>query len=427
MRSIFWKIFLIIWASSICLALLATTLLYQETAKKAHKLEWQESFQYELARITSQYEQWGRIDTRDIDTSLFFGVNFLVFDERSGELVYGDPRKLSHKERRALQYRSMTGRSYRVLIPPPDTSILISTLRAANPYQLWQGLIISAVFSLLLSLIILTPLNRLKTHIDLMARGELNTRLDRKLAKRRDEFGMLSRSFNTMAERIQSLVNSKQQLLHDVSHELRAPLSRLQVATELARCEAQVAGIDGAMYDRLDQECMSLNRLIDEILTLSKMEADSTPKSKMDRHDLNALMEKIISDAEFLHPERRIKFSQMGVARKILLAPEVLEKVVKNILENAIKYSEDDTAVDVQLQYSKTDVRIEVKDRGIGMSDQDLQNIFTPFYRAEAYNSKEGYGLGMSIAQKSIEQLGGKIIAANRDGGGIEISVVLPV
>jgi len=425
-RSIFWKIFLILWASSITLALLASMLLYQETAKKANTLEMQESFQNEIAGIIAQYEQWGRIATSNVDTSLFFGVNFLVFDERSGQLVYGDPRKLSHKGRRALPYRAVSGRAYRVFIPPPDTSILISTLRATNPYRLWQGLIISVVFSLLLSLIILSPIKRLKTHIDLMARGELDTRLDRKLAKRRDEFGMLSRSFNAMAERIQSLVNSKQQLLHDVSHELRAPLARLQVAGELARCDAEAAGIDSAMYDRLELECTALNRLINEILTLSKMDAGMTVMPEQQRYDIVELVKRIIADAEFLHANRRIIFTRTGVAKTILVAPEMLEKVIKNILENAIKYSEDDTVVDVQLQFAKKEVHIDIKDRGIGMSDQDLENLFKPFYRAEAYNSKEGYGLGMSIAQKSIEQLGGCIHAASRQGGGVSISIVLP-
>lgn len=428
MRSIFWKIFAVIWLSSAVIAVGSWVLLFNETLQKAKEIEWQESFKVQLAGITAQYERWGQFISGDVMPAYTFGViNFVVIDEQSGTLVHGDPALLDFAESRNITYTSERGRQYRVYIPPPDYSVLGAIVSSSAKYRFWYALAVSAVFSLLLSFVVIRPIKRLQTHIDIMGTGELDTRLDRKLTKRRDEFGSLARSFNFMARRIQSLVSSKQQLLHDVSHELRAPLSRLQVAGELARCEAEAVGISGEMYNRLDRECGALKKLIDEILTLSRMEVDSLRKvDDLERCDLNALAKRMIEDARFLHSQREITYVVEGKARRLKTSAVVLERALKNILENAIKYSPDSTPVAVILKFERRKTILAVADQGPGMSKEDIRNVFTPFYRVKRYDSKEGYGLGMSIVNKSVQRLGGEIAVANVPKGGLRVSIILP-
>lgn len=425
MRTIFWKIFAIIWLSSVVIALGSWFMLFQDTLRKAQEVEWQESFQEQLAGLTSQYERWGELLSDQTMPIYLYGVNFVVLEELTGDLVHGNPAQLDLDNSRDISYTSEAGKKYLVYIPKPDYSFLVSVVSAATEYRLWLALLVSSLFSLLLSMVIVRPIKRLQKHIDIMGDGELDTRLDRKLTKRRDEFGNLARSFNDMVDRIQSLVGSKQQLLHDVSHELRAPLARLQVAGELARGEAENAGIDGAMYDRLDRECQSLNTLIDEVLTLSRAEA-SNGDEKPQPCDLTAALQQMIADARFLNGEREIGFQVTGAERSVPLVLPLLERAVKNILENALKYSPAEQPVSVSLAFESDQVVIDITDRGPGLPEEELARIFTPFYRAKAYDSKEGYGLGMSIAQKAIAQLGGEIRATNCADGGLLVAIVLP-
>ncbi len=423
----FWKIFAVIWLSSAVIAVGSWVLLFNETLQKARDIEWQESFKDQLAGITAQYERWGQFIGGDVMPTYTYGVvNFVVIDEQTGGLVHGDPGQLNFSESRSITYTSVRDRRYRVYIPPPDYSLLGAIVSSSTEYRFWFALVVSAVFSLLLSFVVIRPIKRLQSHIDIMGSGELDTRLDRKLTRRRDEFGSLARSFNYMAERIQSLVSSKQQLLHDVSHELRAPLARLQVAGELARCEAEVVGINSEMYDRLDRECGSLNKLIDEILTLSRSEVDGAQKDNdMEFCDLNALASQMIEDARFLHNQRQITYQIAGKPRNLKTSVIILQKAFKNILENALKYSPEDSEVTVTLRFERGKAILSVIDRGPGMSDEDIRNIFTPFYRIKRYNSKEGYGLGMSIVHRSVQQLGGEVTVGNRPEGGLRVSIIL--
>ena len=437
MRSIFWKIFLVLWFTCTLVVMISAILLYMKMVDAAYQQRWERTFEPQVQGLVKTYE-WrlqrlpqrlrGRAGAR-FTLPYDYGLNIIVLSEDNGRLVYGNPAELGASDWKTFRYVSDQGSAYQVKIPPVDMDIVEGAYQffeTVSPYRLWFTALVSAAFSLLLALVIIRPIKRLKSHIEIMGGGELDTRLDSKLTRRRDEFGELARSFNSMAERIQSLVNSKQQLLHDVSHELRAPLARLQVAGELARCEAEVAGISGSMYDRVDRECVALNKLINEILTLSRMEVEEAGPEQRTPCELPELVQQMIADARFLHPGRDIFLQVKGRSRPANILVGLLEKAFKNILENAIKYSVDGP-VEALLKFDRKCAVISVADRGPGMPREDLDNIFTPFYRAKAYNSKEGYGLGMSITLKSVQQLGGEISAANRSGGGLKVSISLPL
>ena len=428
MRSIFWKIFLVLWFTSTVVAIASSGILYAEQLRLLDRVQWQQSHQVELQGLIAQYERYsGRRSLYGGRIPYDYSLHMQVFESDTGTMIYGI-QDGADNEWQTFNYVSGNGRNYQVQIPRLQGIFWLSAYQAIMEVTLlrWSLILgISGLFSVFLALVIIRPVKRLRAHIDIMGGGELDTRLDRKLTRRQDEFGNLARSFNDMAEHIQNLVNSKQQLLHDVSHELRAPLARLQVAGELARCEAQGAGIDNDMYDRLERECSALNRLIDEILTLSRAESGGDEVLEKELCELNPLVERIIADARFLNSDQQIGLKVSGRARPLELPVGEFEKAFKNILENALKYGQG-KPVDVELNYGRRRITLNVADRGPGMAEQDLQKIFTPFYRAKAYNSKEGYGLGMSITLKAVQQMKGEVQAQNRPRGGLLVSITIP-
>ncbi|MCV6604571.1 MAG: HAMP domain-containing histidine kinase [Porticoccaceae bacterium] len=429
MRSVFWKIFLVLWITSTLVVISSSGLLYMEQLKKLYRAQWQDSHRDELQGLIAQYENFGSWRDAYGDRIPYnYSLHMQVFESDTGTMIYGLEEGDDPVRWQTFGYVSGSGRSYQVQIPRLEGVYWSSVYLAIQEVTLGRWLLtllVSGLFSVFLALLIIRPVKQLRSHIDIMGGGELDTRLDRKLTLRQDEFGSLARSFNDMADHIQQLVNSKQQLLHDVSHELRAPLARLQVAGELARCEAQSAGIDNDMYDRLERECGALNRLIDEILTLSKAESGGDEALEREPCDLTRLVEQIVADARFLNSEQQINLKVSGRPRQIDLPTGEFEKAYKNILENALKYGQG-KPVEAELSFGRRRVTLTVADRGPGMKAADLQKIFTPFYRAKAYNSKEGYGLGMSITHKAVQKMRGEVSAQNRPRGGLLVSMELP-
>ncbi|MDM3871888.1 HAMP domain-containing sensor histidine kinase [Porticoccus sp. W117] len=428
-RSVFWKIFLVLWVTSTLVVISSSGLLYMEQLKQLYREEWKQSHRAELQGLIAQYENFG--GWRDLYGGRIpynYSLHMQVFESDTATMIYGLEDSGDSERWHTFEYVSGSGRSYQVQIPSLEgvywPSVYLAILDVTLPRWLLT-LLVSGLFSVFLALVVIRPVKQLRSHIDTMGAGELDTRLDRKLTRRQDEFGSLARSFNDMADHVQNLVNSKQQLLHDVSHELRAPLARLQVAGELARCEAQSAGIDNDMYDRLEQECGALNRLIDEILTLSRAESGAEEVLQWEPCDLTQMVEKIVADARFLDSEQQIAMKVSGRPRSVELPAGEFEKAYKNILENALKYGQG-KPVDTEISYGRRKLVLTVADRGPGMKAEDLQKIFTPFYRAKAYNSKEGYGLGMSITHKAVQQMRGEVKAQNRPRGGLLVSIELP-
>ncbi|WIO74039.1 HAMP domain-containing sensor histidine kinase [Porticoccaceae bacterium LTM1] len=429
MRSIFWKIFLVIWLTSFIIGASSSVLLTREIVQNQIERDWEQTFKSTVQALVSYYENWTKQNPDSPRRARLAQYRPLVIvEESTGEFIAGSFENFPDIEWTPIEFTSKNNNSYEVYIPRNEQANFVHILSVVwrnDPYRFGLSVVVAGLFSLLLSLVVIRPIKNLQKHIEIMGGGDLDIRLGRRLIRRRDEFGQLSRAFNKMADRITSLVNSKQQLLHDVSHELRAPLARLQVAGELARMEAEVAGIGPAMYDRVESECVSLNKLIDEILTLSRAEAGADDDQLEEPCELPEFLNRIVSDARFLHSEREIELQITGKPRQVKIKTVALEKAVKNILENAIKYSPEGI-VEVDLEFSRRKVHISVADRGPGMTEDDLQNIFTPFYRVKAYNSKEGYGLGMSITQKSVQQMNGEIYAKNREGGGLKVTIELP-
>ncbi|MFC3532758.1 ATP-binding protein [Vogesella facilis] len=300
-------------------------------------------------------------------------------------------------------------------IKPPPALLPIST-----------ALLISLLCSALLAWRAAKPIRQLRWAFRQLAAGRLDTRIGPRMGRRRDELRELGGEFDGMAQQLQQLVGAQRRLLHDVSHELRSPLARLQAAIGLARQRPDPARLDSTL-ERIEREVVRVDTLVGELLTLARLEAGSGQVAR-ERVDLVELLAAIADDAQFEAQAlgRDVAFSGDGefVAE---VGAELLYRAFENVIRNAVKYTAAGTRVDILAHSSADALQITVADRGPGVPQHALQDMFEPFLRVGANGQdSSGFGLGLAIARRAVESHGGQISAHPRDGGGLEVRISLP-
>ncbi|MCP5197138.1 MAG: HAMP domain-containing protein [Gammaproteobacteria bacterium] len=303
--------------------------------------------------------------------------------------------------------------------PPPRHRPLLPLVLIAI------GIAASFGFSALLAWYLAKPIRYLRGAFDALALGKFETQVESHMGKRRDEIADLGRDFDRMAQQLQILVGSQRRLLHDVSHELRSPLARLQAAIGLARQQPEKLH---ASLDRIERESGRLDELVGEVLTLSRLEAGMGDAME---EELNVveLVNDIVDDARFEAEasDRQVHFSGTGVVI-VKAHAELLHRAFENVIRNALKYTRAGTAIEVHVEMREAhDVLVvTVADAGPGIPEGELQAVFEPFFRSETRFAKAGFGLGLAIAHRAITAHGGSIRALNRDTGGLCVEIVLP-
>jgi two-component system sensor histidine kinase CpxA len=265
-----------------------------------------------------------------------------------------------------------------------------------------------------------------------LAAGDLSSRIAPSLLHGDDEANALARDLDVMAERIEGLLGAQQRLLRDVSHELRSPLARLGVALELAR---EATGEDLAEHhDRIAREAARLDHLIAEVLTLARLEAKAPLARGAHAVDLSELVQEVVRDANFeARPKgRRVEvLLEKGVT--LLGFAEVLRPAVENVVRNAVQFAPSDSEVEVRLERATHGGRdwatIRVRDRGPGVPESALEAIFQPFFRVSECRERKsgGSGVGLAITDRAVRLHGGSVRAANAAGGGLLVSIGLPI
>lgn len=284
------------------------------------------------------------------------------------------------------------------------------------------GIIASLGASALLAWYLARPIRVLREAFESTATGKLDTRVQQRMGSRRDEIADLGRDFDRMAARIESLVDSQRRLLHDVSHELRSPLARLQVAIGLARQNPQK---QEAALDRVERESARLDELVGELLTLSRLEASASDQVR-GPIDLAELLATIADDARFeAQSSGRDVRCVAPAAFPMKGHEESLHRALENVVRNALKYTPEGGTVEVELKAVETGAEVTICDRGPGVSEDDLERIFEPFYRG-ARPRLPGAGLGLAIARRAVRSHGGTIRANNRSAGGLCVEIRLP-
>lgn len=276
----------------------------------------------------------------------------------------------------------------------------------------------------------LAPVSTLSEATRRFAQGELDTRVSEDLGGRGDELAGLGRDFDDMAERIGTLLDNQRQLLTDISHELRSPLARLYVALGLVRRQSDAAATEA--LDRIEQETERLNELIGHLLTLTRLQ---DPETLGDRRpvDLVGLVRAVVDDADYEAREggKSVHLDSVEACTTTGLE-ELLRRAIENVVRNAIRYAPVGSTIEASLAVAQengsAEARIEVRDHGPGVPDEELAHLFQPFYRVDSARDRGrgGTGLGLSISQRAVRAHGGTIRASNPADGGLLVAIHLP-
>jgi two-component system sensor histidine kinase CpxA len=241
---------------------------------------------------------------------------------------------------------------------------------------------------------------------------------------RQDELGELARTFDRMADRIETLLAAERRLLLDISHELRSPLARLGVAIELARSGENLE----PALNRIQKESDRLNALVGQLLQVTRAEGD--PSSlRRDPVRLDQLVEQLVADSSLEASSQGCEVRyEAREAVTVAGDAELLRRAVENVIRNAIRHAPRETAVEVTLARNNGQVVVDIRDHGPGVPDDALPRLFDAFYRVETDRNRAsgGIGLGLSIARRAIELHKGAIRARNARPG-LEVELELPV
>jgi two-component system OmpR family sensor kinase len=318
--------------------------------------------------------------------------------------------------------------TYRPSSPPAPLPFNSGLVIPLGILALWA--VGGMAFAALLAWYLTHPITRLRGGFDRLAHGDLAVRLKPVMGRRRDEIADLARDFDAMAERLQALVGARDRLLHDVSHELRSPLARLNMAVGLARQKPERVE---ETLTRIENETGRLDVLVGELLTLSRVESGD-PRLE-GYFEIEGLVRTVVADARF-----EADASGVQVTSNVDAAPaegprptvkgdaELMRRAIENIVRNALRFSARGQSVDVGLEADAKARHhiLRVSDEGPGVPPEGLATMFEPFVRLHGAASGAGYGLGLAIARRTILVHGGFIEARNRPGRGLVVTVRLP-
>lgn len=292
-------------------------------------------------------------------------------------------------------------------------------------YTPWIAAVLGMLIaSSLLSFYITRPIRSLRKTTQSLGERDLSARVEENVAERNDAIGELGRDFNRMAQRLDDTLRSQHQLLRDISHELRSPLARIQVAGTLAE---QKTGSSSEL-ERIDQETLRLDGLIETILRLTRL--NDMPDLVFESLDLSVLIKEIVRDAqyEYQNTNKTIEVN-LGDLPKINADYENLGSAIENIVRNAMYYTKDSGSVTICAEVANNALEIQIKDQGPGVPEEDLIRLFEPFFRSDvSRNEKTGSnGVGLAITHRIIELHNGKVWASNLPDAGLVVTVSLPL
>lgn len=296
-----------------------------------------------------------------------------------------------------------------------------------HPWMLLIPMGIGAILCFILVRHIVAPILDLREATLRLGQGNLGARAGGSVTGRGDEIADLGNAFDRMAERIEDLITSQRRLMGDISHELRSPLQRLDVALTLARkgCSPEAAGF----LDRADREAGRMGDMIGQILKLSEVELNP-PDTLQSVVDIPALLAEVAEDARFEggRDGKEIVLGTIHDMPGIRGDENTLRSAVENVVRNALRVTPSGTSVEIGAERSAEGIVVSVRDHGPGLPEGELTRIFRPFYRVDTVRDREsgGVGLGLAIAERAVRCHGGTIAARNASEG-LLVEITLPL
>jgi two-component system sensor histidine kinase CpxA len=456
-RSVFLKIFLWFWLTVIAigLTLVVTTLALRHGGRTDE--DWQHQvFIYlavEAKLAAESYEQHGAegLDRLLRSSPLGKAGPYLFFVDAQGREVRGNPilpqaRRLAAVVNAEVPFSSATvdgdhvaarwvagpsGRAYKLvlILPRVPVRLILTTLGTRAVVGLIAVILVAGILCFWLARHITRPLVRLGETVSQLADGRLETRVDASIRQRRDEIGGLGQSFDRMAERIASLVDSHRRLLSVVSHELRSPLTRLSLALGLLRQCTEAEKVE--FLDRTELEAEHLDKLIGQLLTLAKIDAGSD-LDRAQAFDLGTLVQEVAADGNF-EAQRRCCSVKADSPDSLVMrgVAENVRRAIENPVRNAIRHTMPNTSVEITMQRrgapQASVALIQIRDHGPGVPSDSLEKIFLPFHKVAGPTATDGAGLGLAITERIVRSHGGNVRATNASDGGLIVEMELPL
>ena len=282
------------------------------------------------------------------------------------------------------------------------------------------GSLVSLIFAALLAWYFARPIRSLRDAFGAVAEGKLDTRIGAAMGGRNDELADLGKNFDDMAGRLQGVMDAQRRLLHDVSHELRSPLARLQAASDLIQQQPE----RGAEFvERIQRDTQRMDVLVGELLTLARLDA-GVACNRDDEVDLYEIITDIVDDAR-VEADRKCCDIRVDLNDPIVLrgSHELLYRAIENVVRNAVRHSLSGGKVLISAQSFSGLLRVTVADSGPGVAEENLAKIFEPFFRSGTDGATKGYGLGLTITRRVTEAHGGRVFASNQPAGGLLVTM----
>ena len=449
MRSIFFKIFVSYWlalALFIVLAVLITVAM--RPPREGANAEAQQA--KILSDAVQAYRSGGQEEARRYLRTVrdVQQIRSYLFDEQGHELTGRRPPewidgvfrgkvrtidsfwgRIGPGQFLRTSMKTADGPSYVLVIELPPEHILFGP-HGVPALAVAIAVISSGLVCFILARYLTSPVMRLRAATQRLAEGDLTARAGVVNSRGHDEMAELLRDFDRMAERLENLVNAQSHLLKDISHELRSPLARLNVALELAR---QRSGPEArSALERIDLESNRLNALVGRLLTVARLESGA--EVQRSSVHLSEIVSEIAKDAAFEAQYRNCAVDCVIADECTVLGdPSLLHSAIENVVRNATRYTGEGTDVQVRLAQENgpagSEAAIRVTDSGPGVPEEALKKLFRPFYRIDDARGRGtgGVGLGLAITERAVSLHGGTVRAVNRPQGGLMVEIRLPM
>lgn len=448
MKSLFARIFLWFWIGMTLMAAIGVVVALTTNPRAALLARHKNLIANSGRMLISAYETDGPVglleQSRRIERRTHIPIFLFRFNEgplsgrllppRLGRLadmaaVTGEPQHRGG--RRAIWYALPSGADYVVVaaLPRPSPMEIILDPRRIV-FRLLVTFVVAGIVCYLLARSLTGPILALQKAARRFADGDLATRVGPVLGRRRDEIARLGHDFDRMAGRIENMVNAQRRLLRDISHELRSPLARLNVALELARRNSSPES--GSALDRMGREAERLNELIGQLMALTVLESGAG-RVEMELLDLAGLVRGIVEDADFEAHGRNCAVVATQIQEiTVRGSEELLRRAIENVVRNAVRYTDEGTSVEVGISRRREAgleyARISVRDHGPGVPEKDIGRLFEPFYRVADSRDRRtgGTGLGLAITKKAVRLHSGRVRAKGAEGGGLIVEIDIP-
>lgn len=443
-HKIIWKIMGIFWLMTICI-ILSNVLITTEIVMNENKVE---RLKETMARLVSEgtqvYEQKGQRALRrwygDVRDRL--GIRVLLLDAQQMPLAELPHKRPKHHHDRSgfypeqkyfekllnlmgQPYQSSSGQQYYLrLLPSKRLSKEFRPPAYLHLLRIGLSFLFILFGSWWIARSISRPVSVLKSASQRVAEGDLSVRVAQDIGPRKDELGELARAFDHMAEKINELMAAQRQLFSDISHDIRTPLTRQKLAIELAR----ESDDPGPMLDKLETQNLLIEDLLDSLLTLLRLD-DIRHESSKHSMDLTESLKTVLQQAELEAASKQITLnSELESDMRIQGQDDLIQRALNNLLVNAIKYSPEGGVIDIKGHRGERKISVEILDQGPGIPEEQLTKVLEPFYRTDASRNSQngGYGLGLSIANKIVQQHQGEFLLKNRAEGGLSVNITLP-